>query len=426
MIKVVNIIPKSLSAETNQDSEPSIAVNPANVSEIAISAFTPDPMGGSTAPIFISTNGGSTWSLNSILPSHSSSTGTGDVTVGFGGGNRFYAGILKLPGNMTLNVLRSANYAGATTMKVIDQRDDVDQPYLQAATVPTGPDTGKDRVYVGINDLGATPKTATLETTLDAAAVTPTFKRLRLEKRGTGTAGQNGPQIRPAVHPDGTVYAVFYGWRSFTAAALVTADVVVVRDDQWATGAKPFNALKDGSDNLAGRLVAKGVTFTWNGTLGQDRLGGDLAIAVDPNNSSVVYVAFCGVQSGSYTLHLRRSTDRGVTWSADLKTISKAKNPALAIKANGHVGFAYQRVTGSGASMRWETHLEVSSDAFATSQNFVLATVPANTPAPTFLPYNGDYMRMLAVGNTLLRRVQCQQHARSGQLSARSDLPQES
>ena len=29
----------------------------------------------------------------------------------------------------------------------------------------------------------------------------------------------------------------------------------------------------------------------------------------------------------------------------------------------------------------------------------MLATVPASTPAPTFLPYIGDYMHMMAVGN---------------------------
>lgn len=48
MIKVVNIIPRSLSGETNQDSEPNIAVNPANPLQIAASAFTPSPMGGQT------------------------------------------------------------------------------------------------------------------------------------------------------------------------------------------------------------------------------------------------------------------------------------------------------------------------------------------------------------------------------------------
>jgi hypothetical protein len=401
MITLINIIPQSLSGETRQDSEPNIAVNPADSNQIAITAFTPNPMGGSNAPIFVSTDGGSTWSLNNIVPSQSgSTTGTGDITPRFGGGSRFYAGILRVPGGLRLNILRTASFTGAGTMAVLVDRTNVDQPYTQALAVPSGPDAGKDRVYVGINDLGASGgKTATVERSLDGAAASPTFNSLRIEKRTT--AGQNGPQIRPAVHPDGTVYAVFYGWRSFSSSNLVTADVTVVRDDNWASGTTPFAALKDPGDNLAGRLVVKGVQFTWNAIMGQERLGGDLSIAVDPSNSSTVYIAYCDVQSGSYTIHIRRSTDRGATWSPDLKTISSAKNPALAITSAGTVGLAYQRLTGSGSSQRWETHLELTSNAFSTSQDLVLATVPANTPTRTFLPYIGDYMHMVAVGNSL-------------------------
>src|SRR5262245_47628788 len=119
MIKVVNIIPKSLSGESQQDSEPNIAVNPANTNEIAISAFTPDPMGGVNAPIFISSDGGSSWSLNKIVPSQDALTGTGDITVRFGGGGRFYAGILRRPSSLRLNILRTANFAGASTMTAL-------------------------------------------------------------------------------------------------------------------------------------------------------------------------------------------------------------------------------------------------------------------------------------------------------------------
>jgi hypothetical protein len=401
MITVVNIIPNFLSGETNQDSEPNIAVNPANPKEIALSAFTPDPMGGSNAPIFISTDGGSSWTLNSIVPSQAgSSIGTRDITPGFAGrGGNFYAGILRDPGYLRLNVLRTSNFTSPTTMSVLVDRNMIDQPYTKATTVMGGAGAGKERVYIGLNDFNAAGgKTATIEQSLDAGIASPTFTSVRLEKRSTGSAGQDGPQIRPAMHPDGTLYAVFHGWRSFSSGNVVTTDVVVVRDDNWGTGASPFTALVDPSDGLAGRLVATGVSFTWNGKLGQERLGGDLAIAVDLNNSSIVYIAYCDVQSGAYTIHIRRSLNRGVTWSPDLKTIPNAKNPALAINSQGKVGLAYQQVTGSGSSQRWETHFELTTNGFASSSDSVLATVPANTPAPQFLPYIGDYMGMKAVG----------------------------
>ena len=208
-IRVVNIIPQALSGETGQDSEPNIAVNPANPNEIAITAFTSDPLGGPNAPIFISTDGGSTWSLNSNVPSNAI---TGDITPRFGGGSRFYAGILRRPGNLRLNILRTANFASASTMTVLVDRNNVDQPYTEAQQVPSGPDAGKDRVYVGINDLAqrsTTGRTATVETSQDGAAAAAAFVSARIERRDTGTAGQNGPQVRPATHSDGTVYAVF-------------------------------------------------------------------------------------------------------------------------------------------------------------------------------------------------------------------------
>src|SRR5262249_19703768 len=155
--------------------------------------------------------GGNSWALNSILPSSDPTTGTGDVTPRFAGGSRFYAGILRRPGSMRLNILRGASFTASSTMTVLVDRNNVDQPFTQATSVPSGPDAGKDRVYVGINDLALTSttgQTATVETSLDAAVTTPTFTSIRIERRNTGTAGQNGPQIRPAWHSDGTIYAI--------------------------------------------------------------------------------------------------------------------------------------------------------------------------------------------------------------------------
>jgi len=134
-------------------------------------------------------------------------------------------------------------------------------------------------------------------------------------------------------------------------------------------------------------LVATGRTIPWAnpwpnpGPLGQERIGSSLSIAVDPNDSKTLYIAWAD-RSGSdiYTLHLRRSVDRGQTWSGDLRTLSNATNPALAIAENGTAGFLYQQVTGSGGTARWATHLEQTRDAFAHIKDTVLANTPANCP----------------------------------------------
>src|SRR5882724_813349 len=64
-VTVVNMIPNSLSGETNRDAEPNLSVNPAKPNEIVGSAFTPDLIGATNnIPLFISTDGGLHWDLS--------------------------------------------------------------------------------------------------------------------------------------------------------------------------------------------------------------------------------------------------------------------------------------------------------------------------------------------------------------------------
>ena len=411
MIQVVNMVPKSNSDEVFQDSEPHIAVNPTNPQQIAASAFTPDPMLGPNAPIYISTNGGLSWRLNPIVPSGAGQFfPTGDITTSAPGrrsdddddddngddnGRRLYAGILRTPGSLLFDALRTPDFLSPTVMTVLLSRGDEDQPWAQVVKVRSGSDAGKDRLYIGINDFNALPRSATVEQSLDAAVAAPAFTSARIEKRNT--SGQDGPQIRPVAHRDGTVYAVFYGWRDFDITNRVTADVVVVRGDG---GGDPFTDLVDANDGVAGVRVVQNITFTFNSFLGQTRLGGNPSIAVDPRNSSTVYLAWADAQTSVSTLHIRRSTDRGQNWGADLRTIANATNPALAVNSRGHVGLLYQRLTGTAPNQRYETHLERSSNGGAAWGDSVLANTPAATPVPTFQPYLGDYDYLMAVGRT--------------------------
>jgi hypothetical protein len=395
------MIPNALSNETSQDSEPNLAVNPANPLQIAGSAFTPNPSGLTSAPIFVSTDGGSTWVINNIVPSGNGATG--DITLRFGGtSNNLYTGILLGGSGYRLNILRTANFIGPSAMTVLVDLTgiSVDQPYVQAATVLGGNGVGQDRVYIGDNNLsGSGGKTATIDRSLDAAtAPGPAgFTAFVIEPRTTN--GQDLPPIRPAIHPDGTVYGIYYGWR---AGAL--SDVVVVRDDNWGAGTSPFAALTD-TDGSAGRRVVTGLSVPFenfsHSDFGQERLVcSSLSIAVDPRNSSNLYVAWADRPgtTGGYNLHVRNSSDRGVTWSAtDLLAISNATNPALAINSRGTVGFLYQQNTGTGATQRWETHLQRSPNG-TTWTDLTLANVPANAPAPAFIPYIGDYDHLMAVG----------------------------
>jgi hypothetical protein len=396
--RVVNMIPKSRSSETHQDSEPSIAVDPANPDVIVGTAFTPNPSGGANAPFYVSTDRGDTWALNAALPNGNAFFGTGDVTMTFdGSGQDLYAGQLIGSGFLDLSVDRTISPTSGT-MAVLEARGDVDQPFAKATTVRHGIDAGKDRLYVGNNDFSSpSGRTSTIDVSLDAGIAAPVFKSVRIDSRAT--PGQDGPQVRSAIHPDGTVYAAFYGWRA--RSATITTDVVVVRDDDWGSGATPFTALTDPGDGKSGLRVAQGVTIIWNDFLGQERQAGNIAIAVDLRDSSRVYLAWCDgtVASGTYAVHVRRSDDRGNTWSAtDLLTIPSATNVGLAVNEHGHVALLYQQVTGTPGSQRWENHVQHSADHGHHWHDILLATVPENIPAKTFDPYIGDYAMMVSRG----------------------------
>ncbi|MBI4659974.1 MAG: hypothetical protein HY735_14125 [Verrucomicrobia bacterium] len=389
------MIPPALSGETHQDSEPFLAVDLQDPQRMVASAFTPNPFGTTdgTAPVYITADGGETWELNNIVPS-AGGLGTSDITVAASTiPKTAYGGILRVPGDLLLNLLRAPDFTSPATMTVLGDRSQVDQPFIQVKTVGI-----RDRIYVGNNDLGAPGgRTATVDVSLDGGA---TFTPIRIEWRSTGL--QNGPSVRPTIANDGTVYVAYFGWRIFRNS-VATSDIVVVRDDQGAAGSNPFQHLTDPSDGQPGRIVAGGVTIPWLNAraLGNERIGSTLSIAVDPNQSGIVYVAWADrVGNGDiYTIHVRRSVDRGGTWSNDLRTIRNATCCSVAVAANGTVGLLYQQFVESNGDARWVVHLEQSRDGFQTREDRVLANVPGASPTPQFLPYLGDYNFLLSVGN---------------------------
>src|SRR5690242_19666188 len=140
VFRVVDIIPHDDSLETNQNSEPSIAVNPVNPLQMLAGSFGPEGSNLNHNPFFLSIDGGATWTSFGTIddddksiawkadgsamlvtplldgPIDTYSAGVGDG--GFGAPINHYVG--------------SNNY---------------DQPWIR-----TGP---SDHVYVAFNDPGA-------------------------------------------------------------------------------------------------------------------------------------------------------------------------------------------------------------------------------------------------------------------------------
>jgi hypothetical protein len=411
-VRLVNMIPNSRSGETNQDSEPTITVDPLNFNRLAGSAFTWDnltgaPMTTSTAPIYVSTDRGATWTLAFIVPSQvGAGFPTGDINITFGGTlsgapahttSWLYGGTLSsATSGRPMTVLRTQDPYATTVMTTLDTRSgNVDQPHAIALTALTG----EDKLYVGFNNgfscVAPSGRSATVDTSQDVKVATPTLTTTTIEARDT--ACQDGFAQVPAPHHDGTVYAAFiHDWSG-------APRMVVVRDDNWGIGANGFQALTDPSDGKAGRFIAPAMTLPL-GSMGQNRLGAsNVSIAVDPHDSDRVYVAW-GDSGGSNseTIHVRRSLNRGADWTtSDLLTVTNAMNPQIAISKVGTVGVLYQQVV----SGNWETHFVRTSDPDASvfdTPGVLLAKQSASAPTATFSPYIGDYASLVSAGRNFV------------------------
>lgn len=408
--RIVNMVPNSRSGETSQDAEPTITVDPNDFARMVGAAFTYDnltggPMSTATAPVYVSTDNGNNWTMAMIVPSKAGAGfPTGDITVSFSSTlsgaaqptSWLYGGILSSASSpRPMVVLRSQDPFTGPVMTTLDTRTgNVDQPHTISMTSAGG----DDKVYVGFNNgyscVVPNGRTSTLDVSQDAAAGSPTFTLDVIEERDT--ACQDGFAQVAAPHDDGTVYAAFlHDWSG-------SPRLVAVRDDNWGIGGASFTALTDPSDSVAGRFVT-GVLALASGSMGQNRLGAsNVSIAVDPSDSDRVYVAW-GDSNGasSETIHVRRSVDRGVTWSGDLLTVNGAMNPQVAINDIGIVGVLYQAVV----SGKWETRFARSNNLDATSfttPGTLLARQSATTPLATYSPYIGDYASLVAAGRSFV------------------------
>ena len=438
-VTIVNMVPRSSSDEANQDSEPSLTVHPTNPDLMFASAFTPNGQ-NPYAVVYMSSDGGRSWEKRAIVPSSAQNhrSGTGDITLQLTE-NALYAGILRNTDDMVpnkasllLNAVRTTDLTGRTPMQVMDSKYPTDQPHMRGYTVPTGPDAGFDRLYLGINDLSKEGTGYNTSTVFVSAA--GSLGNGMLTESGIDPVvdfRRNGPPVRTAHHPDGTVYATYFHWDSYFGNRAMV-DVVIVRDDHGGLGATPFQGLK-GSAGV--RIRSNLSVLTSAGpSMGSGRLvNSDLSVAVDPRDSSIVYVAFAaGSSVPDYGIGVFLSNDSGLTWAQLGNDRLRAKAPALAVNATGEVGLLYQELRPHHSQMRWRTRFEVMQVDTKTRQltgthTHTLGAFPEQgAPAIQFSPYLGDYVGALAVGKDfrgVFSTSNDPAHMRQGVVMQRNWLP---
>jgi hypothetical protein len=393
VLGVVDVIPMSDSGETGQNSEPSIAVNPINPTLMIAGTF-----GANGAnPFFISTDGGTTWSIFGTLFNNDKS-----IAWKADGSAVLVATMIGMPdfGPIATHTAFTQlnNYVGSNLN---------DQPWIR-----TGP---SNHVYVAFNDLGKTignggnGGTASVNRSTDGGS---TYTTVTLDRVGAA-AGQDDPAVRVAVNGS-RVYAVFDRWTSQVEGGAsgfrYNSQLVVVRSDDG--GADGFTALGTGGNGVTAATHIGVFANTQNSdlTLGQERIaGGDLAIAVDPNNADHVVVAYTDAPgpngAGVIQLVVTESFDGGANWTEKFTTSSSTRSnqPGVAILANGAIGLLYDNYApamGDPATGTLSQHLLTTIDDFATTNDVTLASESNLTPASIFDPYLGDFFDLSGRGNT--------------------------
>jgi len=285
-----------------------------------------------------------------------------------------------------------------------------DQPWIR-----TGPD---NHVYVGFNDDGnrgpgnggtGSGKTASVLVSTDGGN---DYTPVVIDRVGTNF--KDAPEVRLAVNGN-TVYSAFVRWNSVFGGGTFGADpvgtrlisqVVVVRSDNG--GADNFTALGGGNGvEVAPTIDVYNSTENTLLTLGQNRGGSGLAMAVDPNNSQHVLVVYLNAPNplGQTQLIVSESNDGGGTWSPRFSTSSdiRSSQPAVAILANGAIGLlylSYAPAIGNPATGTLSQHFVTTTDDFATTNDVTLASATNTTPVAVNQPYIGDYFDLTGIGNT--------------------------
>jgi hypothetical protein len=387
VITVVDVIPNAASAETGQNSEPSLAVDPLNPNMMISGAFSSTFVGGQvTSPYWKSIDGGATWSGFGSLPSLDKSLawrqdGVAALTT-----------TLNLAGaNTSIGTFQSQATNFGAAINTFNPGQNLDQPWIRTGA--------SGQTYVAYNNLSnAGGRTASM--IVSANNGTTYGGQVTLETVNP-TGGQDAPSVRQAVNGS-TVYAAFTRWGTpsgVTGGTIFSGSQVVVVKSTNSGGSFPTSV---NAATTTGYFDTPGGPQNSPLSVGQERVASDVAIAVDPNNASRVVVAY-GDRTGTGQLQLKviESTDGGSTWSSSKFTTSSSVRsalPGLSILANGDVGLLYLSYDPIANTL--SQHLVTTTNDFATTDDSVLGTETNSTPTLDFNPYLGDFYDLTSVGDT--------------------------
>jgi len=405
-VVVNNTDPNLTNTDTFNDGETSIAVNPANINEIVITAFSES--WGANAPLWQSTDGGNIWTKQFTIPAPPGVAAAGcpcDQTVDYGRNNQMsgtflisdiFSGTTTDPASAAAwNWLVIAGVTQRTNHLVPSSFGDADQPWLLVNRDPTTPT--QDDVYAAYDDFSGGPD---MRVAVSFGVDPPNFTVDN--QSGTSTGGIN-PGHRLAVdrQTTGFVYSLFQRCVGNCGGDPKNINYMLNRSTDggatWILNGMPGIIVADADSTQPQPKFG-----TVNALLG----GADHA-AVDPNNGDVYYVyGSRDAGTGNDRLAIRRIFDNGgggVTVGPENFVTGQveAAIPSVAVASNGIVGVFYYTFDGFSSGFPiFSAHLAQSSDQGVTFSDQILETFLSSAadngdPRQRVL---GDYMQMKAVG----------------------------
>jgi hypothetical protein len=393
--------------------EPSVAINPANPAQIAITSFRGCWAfcgSGNNAPLFYSQDGGLTWTQYFSIPAPPGQTGASgcpcDQTIDFGRNGVLFGTFLLdngAPDNVVTGSTADPTSVGAwhwngspAQLTNFARLNSADQPQLLVNRDPTT--ASQDNAFVAYDDFSGSPDARV--SVAQPAANPPVM--IRDVKAGTESPLATNPGLRLAKDPrNGTMYALY---QQSTGAAQPKSVTYLLNRSQDAGVTWTLN----GSSN--GLVVATapseqspGYKFGSVNAL----LGGVDHAAVDPTTGDV-YVVFgrdsAGI--GGNQIYIVRLTDNGaggLTVGSPSLVSSAAANaalPSIAILSDGTIGVLYDTFDGVNTSgfPLFSAHLARSSNKGVSFSDVVLQQFasPATNNGDARQRVLGDYQQLKA------------------------------
>ncbi len=416
-ISIVDVVVSNTNANlkytnTTPNGEPSIAINPANTNEISILAFSGS--WGANAPVWYSTNGGTTWGFDKTIPNPPGLARNCpcDQNPDYGDHGRLSATFLHKD-NSGIDAYTSVTWdpskkvdwnwfvSGGVT-QTTDQQGigNTDQPWLLVNIDPR--DASNTNSYVAYDNFAGAPDMRVAV----APSNPPDFTTDNLI--GYSAPGGN-PGLRLA--KDINSLAMYAMWQQCISNCGGDPKTIAFYLNRSTDGGRSWGL----NGHSTGLLLVETQSTQPTPKFGTVNalLGGVDHLAVDPNNGDI-YVVYGNKDTGTgidrlSIAHLTADGSGGLKWVNDYYVVGQAETalPSVAIAKNskGTIGVLYTNYDGidpNSGLPQFSAFLAISNDhgksfTYNLLEKFLSTTTDNGNPRQRVL---GDYQQLKAVGNT--------------------------